>query len=117
MPSRRSTPISPELKTSGWKALAELREAGVIGGIGAGFNSLGSIPRFLDLFDIDFFLLAMRYTLLEQDVLDSRVSALRASAASGSSSAAATIPGILRPAPFPARCTITRPLAPRSWSG
>ncbi len=48
-----------------------MREAGVIGGIGAGFNSMGSIPRFLDLFDIDFFLLAMRYTLLEQDVLDS----------------------------------------------
>jgi D-threo-aldose 1-dehydrogenase len=60
-----------QLKTSGWKALAELREAGVIGGIGAGFNSMGSIPRFLDLFDMDFFLLAMRYTLLEQDVLDS----------------------------------------------
>ena len=60
-----------QLKTSGWKALAELREAGVIGGIGAGFNSMGSIPRFLDLFDMDFFLLAMRYTLLEQDVLES----------------------------------------------
>ena len=60
-----------QLKTSGWRALTELRESGVIGGIGAGFNSLGSIPRFLDLFDIDFFLLAMRYTLLEQDVLDS----------------------------------------------
>ena len=59
-----------QLKTSGWKALVELREAGVIGGIGAGFNSMGSIPRFLDLFDMDFFLLAMRYTLLEQDVLD-----------------------------------------------
>jgi D-threo-aldose 1-dehydrogenase len=29
-----------------------------------------SIPRFLDLFDIDFFLLAMRYTLLEQEVLE-----------------------------------------------
>jgi D-threo-aldose 1-dehydrogenase len=60
-----------ELKTGGWRALAELREAGVIGGIGAGFNSLGSIPRFLDLFDMDFFLLAMRYTLLEQEVLES----------------------------------------------
>jgi D-threo-aldose 1-dehydrogenase len=60
-----------QLKTSGWRALADLREAGVIGGIVAGFNSLGSIPRFLDLFDMDFFLLAMRYTLLEQDVLDS----------------------------------------------
>ena len=33
-----------QLKTSGWKALAELREAGVIGGIGAGFNSMGSHP-------------------------------------------------------------------------
>ena len=60
-----------QLKTSGWKALAELREGGVIGGIGAGFNSMGSIPRFLDLFDMDFFLLAMRYTLLEQEVLES----------------------------------------------
>jgi aryl-alcohol dehydrogenase-like predicted oxidoreductase len=58
-----------QLKTSGWRALAELREARVIGGIGAGFNSKGSIPRFLDLFDIEFFLLAMRYTLLEQEVL------------------------------------------------
>ena len=48
-----------------------IARGGVIGGIGAGFNSLGSIPRFLDLFDMDFFLLAMRYTLLEQDVLDS----------------------------------------------
>jgi D-threo-aldose 1-dehydrogenase len=60
-----------DLKTGGWRALAELREAGAIGGIGAGFNSLGSIPRFLDLFDMDFFLLAMRYTLLEQEVLES----------------------------------------------
>jgi D-threo-aldose 1-dehydrogenase len=60
-----------QLRTGGWTALAELREAGVIKGIGAGFNSLGSIPRYLDLFDIDFFLIAMRYTLLEQDVLDS----------------------------------------------
>ncbi len=60
-----------QLKTGGWKALSELREAGVIKGIGAGFNSRESIPRYLDLFDIDFFLLAMRYTLLEQDVLDS----------------------------------------------
>jgi D-threo-aldose 1-dehydrogenase len=31
---------------------------------------MGTIPRYLDLFDIDFFLIAMRYTLLEQEVLD-----------------------------------------------
>ncbi len=60
-----------QLKTGGWKALSELREAGVIKGIGAGFNSKESIPRYLDLFDIDFFLVAMRYTLLEQEVLES----------------------------------------------
>ncbi len=59
-----------QLFLSGWRALSELRDQGVIKGIGAGFNTMGSIPRFLDLFDIDFFLLAMRYTLLEQDVLD-----------------------------------------------
>ena len=59
-----------QLATSGWRALDELRSRGIIKGIGAGFNTMGTIPRFLDLFDIDFFLLAMRYTLLEQDVLD-----------------------------------------------
>ena len=60
-----------QLFMSGWRALDELRAQGIIKGIGAGFNTMGTIPRFLDLFDIDFFLLAMRYTLLEQDVLDS----------------------------------------------
>jgi len=60
-----------QLVTSGWRALEELRDQGVIKGIGAGFNMMGTIPRYLDLFDIDFFLIAMRYTLLEQEVLDS----------------------------------------------
>src|ERR1700722_1627827 len=41
------------------------------GGVWPGVKPVGSIPRFLDLFDMDFFLLAMRYTLLEQDVLES----------------------------------------------
>jgi D-threo-aldose 1-dehydrogenase len=59
-----------QLFTSGWRALEELRDAGVIKGIGAGFNLRETISRYLDLFDIDFFLLAMRYTLLEQEVLD-----------------------------------------------
>ena len=60
-----------ELATSGWRALEELRDSGAIKGIGAGLNVKEAIPRFLDLFDIDFFLLAMRYTLLEQEVLES----------------------------------------------
>ena len=59
-----------QLIVSGWRALVELRNQGVIKGIGAGLNTMGAIPRFLDAFDIDFFLLAMRYTLLETDVLD-----------------------------------------------
>lgn len=59
-----------QLATSGWRALDELKSAGLIKGIGAGINELGLIPRFLDLVDLDFFLLALRYTLMEHDVLD-----------------------------------------------
>jgi D-threo-aldose 1-dehydrogenase len=60
-----------ELVRGGWRALQELRAAGTIAGIGFGINPLGMIPRFLELFDdVDFFLLAGRYTLLEQDALD-----------------------------------------------
>ena len=59
-----------QLITGGWRALAQLRDSGAIKGIGAGLNARETIPRFLDLFDINFFLLAMRYTLLETDVLD-----------------------------------------------
>ncbi len=59
-----------QLTVSGWRALAELRDQGAINSIGAGLNMMGSIPRFLDAFDMDFFLLALRYTLLETDVLD-----------------------------------------------
>src|SRR5256712_7621872 len=59
-----------QLATSGFRALSELRAAGLIRGIGAGINALGLIPRFLDLFDMDFFLVAMPYTLLQQEVLE-----------------------------------------------
>jgi D-threo-aldose 1-dehydrogenase len=60
-----------ELHNGGLRALTELKQAGPIGGIGAGINEVGIIPRFLDLMDIDFFLVAMPYTLLDTDVLDS----------------------------------------------
>jgi len=59
-----------ELHNGGFRALAELKAGGLIGGIGVGINEAGMIPRFLDLFDIDFFLAAMPYTLLDTDVLD-----------------------------------------------
>jgi D-threo-aldose 1-dehydrogenase len=58
-----------QLATGGFRALSELKAAGLIRGIGAGINAVGLIPRFLDLFDMDFFLVAMPYTLLQQEVL------------------------------------------------
>lgn len=59
-----------QLITSGWRALEELKSAGMIRAIGAGLNKEGFIPRFLDLFPLDFFILAMPYTLLDQKALD-----------------------------------------------
>ena len=59
-----------QLYTSGWRALDELRSSGQIKGVGAGVNQLGTIPRFLEMVDLDFFIVAMPYTLLDQDVLD-----------------------------------------------
>ncbi|CAN5803699.1 aldo/keto reductase [soil metagenome] len=58
-----------DLAASGWRALEELRASGQIGAIGAGINDLGLMPRFLDIGDIDAFLVAMPYTLLDQEVL------------------------------------------------
>jgi D-threo-aldose 1-dehydrogenase len=59
-----------QLATSGWRALEELRNTGAIKGIGAGINEVGMIPRFLDLVPLDFFLVALYYNLLDQDILD-----------------------------------------------
>ena len=59
-----------QLFTSGWRALDELRRSKAIKGIGAGINELGMMPRFLDLVDLDFFLVASPYNLLTQEVLD-----------------------------------------------
>ena len=60
-----------ELHNGGSRALEELKRARLISGVGAGINELGMMPRFLDLVDIDFFLVALPYTLLDTDVLDS----------------------------------------------
>lgn len=54
----------------GLRALEELKAAGLIKAIGAGVNRLGTIPRFLARMDLDFFLVALPYTLAEQPVLD-----------------------------------------------
>jgi D-threo-aldose 1-dehydrogenase len=59
-----------ELREGGWQALAELRAGGVIRAIGAGINSAPMMPRLLERFELDFFLVALPYTLLDQGVLD-----------------------------------------------
>jgi D-threo-aldose 1-dehydrogenase len=50
-------------------ALARLREAGVIGAVGVGMNQSAMLARFAHEGDFDVFLLAGRYTLLDQDAL------------------------------------------------
>lgn len=59
-----------QLLDGGWAALVELRRSGMVGALGAGLNDTGTMLRLLDAVDLDFFLLAMRYTLLEHDTLD-----------------------------------------------
>jgi len=54
----------------GYNALTELRDAGEIAAIGAGVNDWQVCERLLGLGDFDGFLLAGRYTLLEQDALE-----------------------------------------------
>lgn len=54
----------------GWRVLDDMRARGEISGIGFGINFTGLIPRWLERFDPDFFLVAMPYTLLDQDALD-----------------------------------------------
>lgn len=57
------------LETGGIRALEELKKSGHIAAIGAGVNHHGTITRFLDAIDLDFFLVAGPYTLLDQQVL------------------------------------------------
>lgn len=59
-----------EVMESGYRALTELRSQGVIGAIGAGVNEWEICDRFARAGDFDCFLLAGRYTLLEQGALD-----------------------------------------------
>ena len=55
----------------GYRALTELRASGEVAAIGAGVNEWQVCEKLLSLGDFDAFLLAGRYTLLEQEVLDS----------------------------------------------
>ena len=55
----------------GYRALSELRDAGEISAIGAGVNEWEVCEKLMGLGDFDGFLLAGRYTLLEQEALES----------------------------------------------
>lgn len=59
-----------QLETGGGHAaLADLKSRGEILAIGAGINRTGMIGKFLERFPIDFFLVAMPYTLMDQSGL------------------------------------------------
>jgi D-threo-aldose 1-dehydrogenase len=62
--------IQELLKQGGWRALDELRSGGAVAAIGAGVNEWEPCARLLELVDPDLFLLAGRYTLLEQAPVD-----------------------------------------------
>ncbi|MDH6502204.1 aldo/keto reductase [Streptomyces sp. SAI-149] len=59
-------------------ALAELREQGVVGAIGAGMNQSAMLARFLRETAADVVMLAGRYTLLDQSALDDVLPAAQA---------------------------------------
>jgi D-threo-aldose 1-dehydrogenase len=60
-----------EVMAGGYRALLRLREEKAIGAIGVGVNEWQACERFAEAGDFDCFLLAGRYTLLEQAALDS----------------------------------------------
>jgi D-threo-aldose 1-dehydrogenase len=60
-----------ELMSGGYKALLKLRDEGTIGAFGAGVNEWQPCQWLTERGDFDLFLLAGRYTLLEQEALAS----------------------------------------------
>ncbi len=59
-----------EVMDSGYKAMRELRDSGTVKAIGAGINEIPATLEFMRAGEFDCFLLAGRYTLLEQAALD-----------------------------------------------
>jgi D-threo-aldose 1-dehydrogenase len=57
--------------TGGYKACLAMRDQGVVKAIGAGVNEWQAAQMLAERGDMDIFLLAGRYTLLEQEALDS----------------------------------------------
>lgn len=63
--------IAELMNDGGYKALTEMREQGVIKAFGAGVNEWQTCQTLTEQGDMDLFLLAGRYTLLEQEALES----------------------------------------------
>lgn len=64
--------VSKKLKEleSGMEWLKKMKKSEVIQGFGAGINDMEMIPLFLEHFELDYFLVAMPYTLLNQEPLE-----------------------------------------------
>lgn len=60
-----------QFKNSGYKALEQLRQQGLVKAVGLGVNETQICERVMELGQFDCFLLAGRYSLLEQDALTS----------------------------------------------
>ena len=58
------------IREGGWRALEELKANGEIRAVGAGVNDPGTITRFAGRIELDYLLLAMPYSLVEQTMLD-----------------------------------------------
>ena len=94
------------LMGSGYKALVKLRDEKVIKAFGAGVNEYQVCETLAQQGDFDLFLLAGRYTLLEQTALDSFLPMCEKPVASALCWAAPTIPAFWPPARNPAPGTI-----------
>lgn len=57
-------------RNGGWRAMRALRDEGAVGALGLGANEWAVCHDALQEFDIDYFLLAGRYTLLEQEPVE-----------------------------------------------
>lgn len=68
-PAQSEARIHELIDRGGWRALSELRSSGAVSAIGAGVNEWQPCARLLELADPDLFLLAGRYTLLDQSSL------------------------------------------------
>ena len=53
-----------QLTTGGWRALETLKCQGEIKAYGAGVNHIGTMSQFMDIMELDFFLVSQIYTLM-----------------------------------------------------